>query len=63
MFISEDMTEWSASQGDWLMNDSQDEAIVVEGRWAEQQGVICCFGQLGVRGDGMVVQRMLNDSR
>lgn len=38
MFISEDMTEWSASQGDWLMNDSQDEAIVVEGRWAEQQG-------------------------
>ena len=44
LFISEDMTEWSASQGDELMTSSQEEACLIAARRVEQQGGNPLFG-------------------
>lgn len=44
LFISEDMTEWSASQGDELMTSSQEEACLIGARRVEQQGGNPLFG-------------------
>ena len=38
LFISEDMTEWSASQGDRLMSDGEEDVCLAASRRADQQG-------------------------
>ena len=37
LFISEDMTEWSASQGDRLMSDGEEDVCLAASRRADQQ--------------------------
>ena len=45
LFISEDMTEWSASQGNRLMSDGQEDVCLAAIRRADQQGNNRCFEQ------------------
>ena len=45
LFISEDMTEWSASQGDRLMSDSEEDVCLAASRRADQKETIRCFEQ------------------
>lgn len=66
LFISEDMTEWSVSQGDELMTSSQEEACLIGARSVGQQGGHPLFGvdveRVGARRswrEGTVVQDRL----
>ena len=43
-FLLDDMTEWSACQGDELMTSSQEEACLIAVRRSEQQGGNPLFG-------------------
>lgn len=37
LFLSEEMTKWLASQGDWLMSDGEEDACLAASRRADQQ--------------------------